>query len=530
MKILFVYPNTQGYPRVPHGQNIVMIMLEHAGHDVELFDTTFMFTDKNMVDDEKELVGIVKPGSVLYTQKFFKKRTPEEIDGLLRQKVSSFGPDLIAFGILEDNYDYADRLMAVIKSLGDIPILVGGTTPTVAPKIVADNPNIDWIIQGEAEGPMLDFCNRMENNQSLEDVPSLVFKREDHIVSNPMGGFTDLNQIPFQEFHHWGDGHLVKGYDGKVMRAGFIEMSRGCMLKCSFCVNITYQGLMKENGHYYRMKSIDNVINEAKSQIAANDVEIFFFCDDNFLSVSSTRLKEFSQRWNKEVDKPFWINTTVESLATEEKVKMLRSSGCHGIGIGLETGSDLLREICHHKFTKNKKIRTIFDALNKHKFRTTANIILGFPGETFEDIYNSVEFVREIEADSWNAKFLSPYYATPIYHVARNLGYIDVYTDREGFKGMAKRIGYGRSDGPPIRTWQETRFPVMTKEEMIDSYMNFSNYVLGTLPFPSKGIPREETRESDVSLGPAKSLVLQEYHNESLLPKKLINKYSAMLA
>ena len=69
MKILFVYPNTQGYPRVPHGQNIVMVMLEQAGFEIDLFDTTFLFTDRNLVDDEKELVGIVKPGAVSYTQK-----------------------------------------------------------------------------------------------------------------------------------------------------------------------------------------------------------------------------------------------------------------------------------------------------------------------------------------------------------------------------------------------------------------------------------------------------------------------------
>jgi len=529
MNILFIYPNTQGYPRVPHGQNIIMVMLEHAGHNIELFDTTFLFTDRNMVDDEKELVGIVKPGSVSFTQKYFKKHSPEEIDDLLREKISKFDPDLIAFGILEDNYEYSDRLMGVIKAMGNIPILAGGTTPTVAPRVLAENPNIDWVMQGEAESPMLDFITRMDAKRSVNDCPGLVYEKDGEIITNPMGGFTDLDDIPYQEFHHWGDGHLVKGYDGKVMRAGYIEMSRGCMLKCSFCVNVTYQELMEDSGYFYRKKSIDNVINEAKAQIASNDVEMFFFCDDNFLSVSSARLKEFSKRWAKEIDKPFWINTTVESLHAEEKVKTLRSSGCHGIGIGLETGSEIMRSVCLHKFTKNDKIRSIFNALKRNNFRTTANIILGFPGETFEDVYHSVRFVREIEADTWNAKFLSPYYATPIYYIARNLGYIDVYEDRPGFNGLAKRIGFGRSAGPPIRTWEETRFPVMTKEEMIDTYMNFSNYVLGKLPFPSKGVPNGKKSESYESLGPAKTLVIKEYHKENLLPRKLINKYASEL-
>ena len=525
MKILFVYPNTQGYPRVPHGQNIVMVMLEQAGFEIDLFDTTFLFTDRNLVDDEKELVGIVKPGAVSYTQKYFKKHTLPQIDELLKKKLTAFGPDLVAFGILEDNYDYADRLMKVIKRFADIPILAGGTTPTVGPRVIVDNPNIDWIIQGEAEHSLMEFCTRLNNRQPVNDVPGLVYKKNDKILTNPMAGFTDLNDLPYQEFHHWGDGHLIKGYDGKVMKAGFIEMSRGCMLKCSFCVNITYQDLMKDNGRYYRMKSIDNVINEAKFQMQNNDIEMFFFCDDNFLSVSTNRLDEFSKRWAKEVDKPFWINTTVESLSTDAKIKTLRSSGCHGIGIGLETGSELLREICHHKFTKNSKVRQIFESLKKHKFRTTANIILGFPGETYQDIYDSVSFVRDIEADSWNAKFLSPYYATPIYHVALSFGYIDVYTDRPGFNGMAKRIGFGRRDGPPIRTWQETRYPVMSKDEMIDTYVNFSKYVTGEKPFPQKGLPENLTIENESQLGDGKISVLHEYNKHNLLPKKLKHKY-----
>jgi len=530
MKVLFVYPNTQGYPRVPHGQNILMVMLEHAGHEVDLFDTTFMFTDKNLVDDEKELVGLVKPGSVSFTQKYFKKLSQDEIDEQFREKIRKFSPDLIAFGILEDNYILADHLMAVSKKMGDIPILVGGTTPTVASQVVIHNPNVDWIINGEAENTILEFCNRMSRCEPLEDTPGLVFKNGEKIIANPMSGFTDLDLLPYQEFHHWSDGHLVKGYDGKVMKAGFIEMSRGCMLKCSFCVNITYQGLMKENGHYYRMKSIDNVIKEAKAQIKQNDVEMFFFCDDNFLSVSTSRLEEFSARWAREIDKPFWINTTVESLSTESKIASLKSSGCHGIGIGLETGSEILREVCHHKFTKNKKVRSIFDALNKHNFRTTANIILGFPGETPEDIYQSAKFVREIEADTWNAKFLSPYYATPIYYVSREFGYIDVYSDRPGFDGLAKQIGFGRSAGPPIRTWQEKRFPVMTKEEMVETYMNFSKYVLGEIPFPREDYLKKCAPETSENLSAGKVSVLKEYNRQNLLPKKMVGKYAEVLS
>ena len=42
MKILFVYPNHEGYFRVPIGLTLIMTVCEIEGHDVGLFDTTFI--------------------------------------------------------------------------------------------------------------------------------------------------------------------------------------------------------------------------------------------------------------------------------------------------------------------------------------------------------------------------------------------------------------------------------------------------------------------------------------------------------
>ena len=59
MKILFVYPNTQGYPRVPLGLNAIMTIMEDENHEVDLFDTTFHMSDCNTEDDEKQKVGLL---------------------------------------------------------------------------------------------------------------------------------------------------------------------------------------------------------------------------------------------------------------------------------------------------------------------------------------------------------------------------------------------------------------------------------------------------------------------------------------
>ena len=70
MKVLFIYPNVQGYSRIPLGLCMVMTKLEENGHEVDLFDTTFWMHSGNTEDEEKAAVGLVKPTD---TTHFFQK-------------------------------------------------------------------------------------------------------------------------------------------------------------------------------------------------------------------------------------------------------------------------------------------------------------------------------------------------------------------------------------------------------------------------------------------------------------------------
>ncbi len=62
-KILFVYPNKEGYPIIPLGISVLAGALKHYGHKVDLFDITFMMPKKlDLLAREK--VGTVKKVNV----------------------------------------------------------------------------------------------------------------------------------------------------------------------------------------------------------------------------------------------------------------------------------------------------------------------------------------------------------------------------------------------------------------------------------------------------------------------------------
>ena len=60
MKILFLYPNFGGYGKMPIGMTLLMTILKNEGHQVELFDVTFIIEDHNFNDEEMERVGAVE--------------------------------------------------------------------------------------------------------------------------------------------------------------------------------------------------------------------------------------------------------------------------------------------------------------------------------------------------------------------------------------------------------------------------------------------------------------------------------------
>ena len=61
MKILFLYPNHEGYFRCPVGLTLIMTVVANEGHEVKLFDTTFMNVEENVDNKIREKAGIVKP-------------------------------------------------------------------------------------------------------------------------------------------------------------------------------------------------------------------------------------------------------------------------------------------------------------------------------------------------------------------------------------------------------------------------------------------------------------------------------------
>ena len=203
--------------------------------------------------------------------------------------------------------------------------------------------------------------------------------------------YMKMDELPNQRLEFWDKKHFMKPYDGKMLMSGNFELSRGCMHKCHYCFNRYMQiGFDKEQvGAYRRNKSVDTIIREVLEQHKKYNFEIINFSDDNFLGRSFKQMEEFYERWEKEVNIPYWINTCIETL-NEKNVPLLKKSKCAGIGIGMETGSEWVRRnILLKGNMTNQMYIDGFKLMAKHGIRSTCNVMIGFPGEYEEDVFEN---------------------------------------------------------------------------------------------------------------------------------------------
>ena len=69
---MFLYPNHEGYFRCPLGLTVIMTVCANEGHEVRLFDTTFMNVSENKDNKIREKAKQVK---VVTIDNFFNNLT-----------------------------------------------------------------------------------------------------------------------------------------------------------------------------------------------------------------------------------------------------------------------------------------------------------------------------------------------------------------------------------------------------------------------------------------------------------------------
>jgi anaerobic magnesium-protoporphyrin IX monomethyl ester cyclase len=315
----------------------------------------------------------------------------------LKNKIKTFKPDLVGFTIFGLRHDIPYSLIESIKSK-DFDIIVGGPHASTTGKKILEETKADYALKYEGEQLLLDLCN----GKNLEDIPGLIYRKNNEIIENQHKSFLDIKQLPFPKYKKF---ELDK-YLRKRMR---ILTSRGCPYDCIFC------SIKKTIGRQIRMKNTKDVIEEIQYWYnkGYRDIDII---DDNF-AFDKKRVLEICNEVKKLNLKDLSMssgNGIRADKVDRDVLTAMKEVGFKGLSIGVEVGNDRMLKVIKKGETM-EQIENAIKLSTEMEFDVTLFFIVGLIEETEEDIQDSIKLALKYPIN--NAHFYSavPFPGTELY-------------------------------------------------------------------------------------------------------------------
>jgi len=427
IRVLFIYPNTYGMNMLPPALALFSALLKGAGHQVEIFDSTYYQTDYGIDSDgtKMEFLNVV-PYDL--DGRGIRLRTTDWREDLTAQ-LNRFQPHMLAISSTEDMWELGLRILEQAKPYkvsNDIPVIAGGVFPTFAPALALRHSLVDMVCVGEGENALIDLCDRIERGTSFEDVTNLWVKRKDgSIQRNPISKPVDINDGPMIDVSLFEDARLYRPMAGKIYRMLPIETVRGCPYTCTFCNSPDQVTLYKRetNAKFVRKRRMDLVHKELKYFKENFQLEYAYFWADTFLALNKREFDEFCEMYS-DIRLPFWMQTRPETIS-HDNIRRLADVGLHRISFGIEHGNEGFRARLLDRRWKNPDIIEALKIPHQYGIQFSVNNITGFPTETRELAMDTVELNRQIQADNANLYSFTPFHGTPLRKLCEDMGLID---------------------------------------------------------------------------------------------------------
>jgi len=377
-----------GQPYAPLGTLYAAALMREKGHAVSLFDTMFV-------------------------------ENPEEI----KDAIEEHKPDILV--IYDDGFNYltkmcltnmrdaAFKMMKLAKEKNCIVIVSSSDSTDNCEKYL--NEGADFILIGEAELTLSELTSALQSDwYDFSLIQGIAYKRNDTLVKTPgRKVMQDLDSLPMPAWD-LADIELYRSYWMKS--SGYFSMNmgttRGCPFKCNWCAKPIY-------GNRYNSRSPGNVVKEIKFLREKYHFDHIWFCDDIF-GLKPGWVTEFAELINNEkIGFKFKIQSRADLLLQEDNIQSLALAGCENVWIGAESGSQKILDAMD-KGISVAQIKTATTLLKKKGIQPSFFIQFGYPGESKEDIKNTISMINELLPHSIGVSVSYPLPGTRFYEKVKN--------------------------------------------------------------------------------------------------------------
>ncbi|MBI2449311.1 radical SAM protein [Candidatus Pacearchaeota archaeon] len=424
-KILFVFPNTANKPTITMAIPIFAGIAKNRGWQMYYFDTTYYEKRQDSIEDKEKTGGFLpvveKQAKVRYSC--------EQLIFDLQNVINDIRPDVLCITAMSCDFEYLMTFLSKIQISKETLVAIGGVHSIFCPEEVINKGLFDLVCIGQGESVFEEILIKKENNEKLDNIEGTYYRdrQTEQIIKNKKKYLLSPDKLwrVDTDYSLYGDEYFIHPFDGKMVRMFWMEVSRGCPWSCEYCGNSALKQAYKGLGKYVCSRPLDSTFRNFKIAIEELKTDIFNFTSECFLAQPIKILKEFANRYAKEVRKPFLIQTRSETV-TEERLEILKSfqAPFFQVGMGVESGSKrILNEICDRRADIDDIIRA-YDLLNKYGIRSNAYFMVGLPTETREDIFSTVKLCRRINSHINSVSIFQPLPGAPLTNLCIEKGYI----------------------------------------------------------------------------------------------------------
>ncbi|HUL40026.1 MAG TPA: radical SAM protein [Methanomassiliicoccales archaeon] len=327
----------------------------------------------------------------------------------LEARVRGSKPEAALFRFTPTTFDHDMRTAAIVKAEapGAKTIGVCWTLRTLARQVMSQAHDLDFYVRQEYEVVAPDLIEALREGRSMDSVPGIAHRRGQEIMISPDAlPLDDYDSLPIPSFDLLPslDPYFVTAPAGRPYT--ILYTSKGCPFKCSFCTVA---------GTKWRPKSAEKTMEELRFLKKNYGIRTVSFFDETFTLDKKRVLRICEALVAEDLDIRWYCNTRAH-LVDLDLLKKMRRAGCRGISYGIESGSQSILDHAD-KCVTVEQARNALAWARQARIKTFASFILGLPGETWQTVGETIDFVGQTIPTSAEFNVAVPYPGTKLYEM-----------------------------------------------------------------------------------------------------------------
>jgi anaerobic magnesium-protoporphyrin IX monomethyl ester cyclase len=348
-------------------------------------------------------------------------------------KNQDYQPDIVGVSSLfsPSFYNFMDLGRASKELFPASLIIGGGNIPTNSYSRIYKDLKcnfFDALAYGEGEKPLLELVQAENKKEYLSKSSSWITKAnvlsEDDIFTPSHDFIEDLDDIPFYDydlcdFERHGLNPVMSSYATVKNQNGFhIMTSRGCPFKCTFCASHKVHG---RKMRYHSLERVKTDFIKLKNTYGASTI---IFQDDHLMGSKSRVYEILSYIEELELEAVFQNGLALYALC-RKMLNAFHQAGVRQLVLPVESGSEKVLKKDMLKPLKFEISQRVAKDCRELGIYTNANILIGMPGETKQDIEEGKQNLLNLYVNWYHVVCASPLVGSDMHSLALDKNYID---------------------------------------------------------------------------------------------------------